>query len=71
MSVYINKMKSNLFFPWVHHFYLYNSFGVWLFSKKNADIIYGGKNNLEVKKVKESYLKLVNVTLKQYQKRWK
>ena len=23
LSVYINKMKSNLFFPWPYHFYLH------------------------------------------------
>ena len=62
MSVYINKMKSNLFCPWAHHFYLHNSFGV-------MTLKFGDKNNLEVKKVKESYLKLVNVKLKQYQER--
>ena len=26
----INKMKSNLFFPWRYHFYLHNSFDVWM-----------------------------------------
>ena len=67
-------MKSNLLFSWPYHFYLHNSFDVWLVFWENADVTYGFKNNFEikiVKKVKESYLKIVNGELKQYQTRRK
>ena len=76
MSIYINKMKSNLFFSWPYHFYfisyhiiihlMFNSFF------KKMQMSHGFKINLEIKvkkKVKESYLKLVKNELKQYKRR--
>ena len=30
VSIHINKMKSNFFFPWPYNFYLHNPFDVWL-----------------------------------------
>ena len=74
MSIYINKIKPDLFLSWPYHFYLYNSTDIWLIFWENADVTYGFENNLEikvVKKVKESYLKIVKDELKQYQRRWK
>ena len=44
------------------------------FSKKNADVTYGFKNNPKIKvikKVKESCLKIMKGEVKQYQRRWK
>ena len=65
-------MKCNLFSPWQYHFYLYNSFDVWLVFYENAYVTYGFENNLDIKvikKVKESYLKIIKGELKQYQTR--
>ena len=63
------------FFPWPYHFYIHNSFDVWLFFYENVNVTYGGKNNLEinkvVKKVNQSNLKIVEGELKQYQEKWK
>ena len=54
---------------------LQNSFDVWLVFQENVNVTYGGKNNLEIKnavmKANQSYLKIVQSELKQYQKKCK